>query len=146
MIAAGDPFQEFMGPADVTGAMHHARHDLLRRIIGPRFVTLRTPRVCGGCGSDAFAMVERHELADGQWRVLLRCGKCETWQELLVSSAAVQRLDSALRSGLGAIALDLQALDRDRMAAQVESFVEALARDLIDARDFASPSSSPATL
>jgi hypothetical protein len=55
---------------------------------------------------------------------------------MTISPAAADRLTATLDTGLIAIERDLEAVDRERMAAQVEAFAEALARDLIDPQDF----------
>ena len=55
---------------------------------------------------------------------------------MTISPGAADRLTATLDTGLIAIERDLEAVDRQRMAAQVEGFAEALARDLIDPQDF----------
>jgi hypothetical protein len=55
---------------------------------------------------------------------------------MVISVTAADRLVEALDTGLAAIARDLDAVDRERMTAEIETFSEALARDLIDAQDF----------
>ncbi len=115
--------------------------NLLQQIIAPRAEPI--PRadaaVCDDCGSDAVGLAACTEHTAGEWRVLLRCGRCGKWQALVINQAAADRLDAALDAGLWAIAGDLEALDRQRMAAQVEAFAVAMDRDLIDPEDFAFP-------
>jgi hypothetical protein len=121
--------------------MKDVRKDLLHRIIGPRIASSTTPdaSVCEACRSDAFALVEWGEHAADEWWVVLRCGECAGWQETVVSRAGADSLEAALDEGLEAIARDLEAVDRERLATQIQAFVVALERDLIDAGDFALP-------
>jgi hypothetical protein len=117
--------------------MEQPRNTLLHRIIGLRLSAAPASPVCEKCGSDAVAVSDWEEAIAGHWRVTLRCGECDRWQEMTIATAAADRLIAALDGGLAAIARDLEAVERERMAAQIEAFVEALARDLIDAQDFA---------
>ncbi len=132
------------GPV-VLGGMKRSHNLLLHQILRPRLVKLPPPDavVCDACRSDAVALAEWDRHADGQWWAVLRCGDCGTWHDMVISQAAADRLDNALDAGLMAIAQDLEAIDRERMAAQADAFAVALERDLIDAADFASPPRAP---
>lgn len=109
---------------------------LLQQIIRPRLVSLPADPVCTACRSDAIAVAECEPCGDRRWRLVVRCGACETWQTMLLSGTHTDRLFLTVERGFTAIERDLDAIDREQMAAQVEAFVEALARDLIDATDF----------
>jgi len=78
-----------------------------------------------------------HESDADHWQMLLRCAACETYRDVLVSNDVAKRYEEDLRRGMAEIAAALERSDRARMAVQVDSFVTALDRDLIDAADFA---------
>jgi hypothetical protein len=56
---------------------------------------------------------------------------------VVVDSADARRLNEALDRGYDAIERGAEQLRAERMTAWVDAFVAALARDLIDAADFA---------
>jgi hypothetical protein len=118
--------------------MSQTRDSVLHHIIGPRLVTapIADRVVCDDCGSDAVALSELSGHSDDRWWAVLRCGGCGRWYELAIDQAAADRLIAMLDVGLTAIARDLEAVDRERMATQVEAFATALELDLIDAGDF----------
>ena len=74
---------------------------------------------------------------DEHWWMFLRCGECGISREVSVTNADAERYEAALHSRASIISRALRKLEIDRMAAEVESFVTALHRDLIDAADFA---------
>jgi hypothetical protein len=69
--------------------------------------------------------------------MLLRCGECETWREVTVTNAIAQRFDVELDRRLDVIARTWNKIDRQRMAAEMETIIGALRRGLLDATDFA---------
>jgi hypothetical protein len=71
------------------------------------------------------------------WLIAMRCGDCGSWYELTVSNERAKQFDRELDVDQRAIRRGLEAMDRERMAAEIEGFVTALGRDLIDATDFA---------
>ena len=71
------------------------------------------------------------------WAIALRCGDCGRWSELVTTNEAAAMVEVALARDFDEMAAAAQRLDLERMAVQVEAFVTALDRDLIDAADFA---------
>ncbi len=120
--------------------MSHMRRNLLHHIIGPRPVSVPDPTasLCHACGSDAFVLADSCHAASDQWCVLMRCGDCGQWREIVASTRAMTRFAAAFDAGLAAIERDIRALELERMAGEVDVFVAALERDLIDASDFIS--------
>ena len=71
------------------------------------------------------------------WRILLRCGECETWREVMVTNEVARRYDDELNRRAAVVAASWERLDRERMIGEVESMTTALRLGLIDAADFA---------
>ena len=91
---------------------------------------------CRLCHADCVVPVCWEEADDEHWRILLRCAECDTYREVVVPDDVAKRYEGDLERGMAAIAKALERLDRARMALQVDTFVAALHRDLIDAADF----------
>jgi hypothetical protein len=72
--------------------------------------------------------------------MLLRCGACETFRDVIVVDAVAQAFERDIDRGTKEIRATAVRLDRDRMVAQADAFAVALQRDLIDAGDFAARS------
>jgi len=68
----------------------------------------------------------------------LRCGRCGTYCDVVVSDSDAQRYDRELSHGMTEIAAALEREERERMSAEMRVFIAALEHDLIDAGDFAS--------
>ena len=71
------------------------------------------------------------------WLIVMRCGDCGSRYEITVTNERAKRLDRELDLDQRAIRRVLDTLDRERMAAEIEDFVTALDRDLIDPADVA---------
>ena len=74
---------------------------------------------------------------DERWHMLLRCGACGTFRDVIAVDAVAHAYERDIDRGMREIGAALVRLDRDRMAAQADAFAAALQRDLIDAGDFA---------
>jgi DNA-directed RNA polymerase subunit RPC12/RpoP len=92
--------------------------------------------VCAECRSDFVHALERHREGDARWLMLLRCGRCGSRREVIVSDDLVLRFDADVARGLAVIAGAPTTLDHERMAEQADTFAAALQLDLIDAGDF----------
>jgi hypothetical protein len=92
---------------------------------------------CCACGAPYVHPVEWEDRGEETWWIHLRCGACETHRELVVPDAEASAYDEALGRQVAAIERAVDALDRERMAGQLETFVAALEHDLIDASSFA---------
>jgi hypothetical protein len=92
---------------------------------------------CVVCGRDFVNPVDWEPLEGGRWWMLLRCGECDTWRELTVTDEVAERYDAELDRRLDVLDGMLHRLDRQRMLGEVEGFVVALRRGLVDAADFA---------
>ena len=92
--------------------------------------------ICEKCGSGYVIPTDWKQQGEAGWWMRLCCGECTSVREVVVSDAVAQRYDERLDAGMAEIAVTLYRLDRDRMAAEVETFATALELDLLDAADF----------
>jgi hypothetical protein len=103
----------------------------------------RTPRPgsglhrCCACHGDFVVPLWRESLAGGRWRLLLRCGQCQRYRDVVVGEAVADALDRDVERGRAEIAASLDRSVHAQMVAELQVFVIALERDLIDATDFA---------
>jgi hypothetical protein len=93
--------------------------------------------LCGMCGRDFVNPVDWGPVGSGHWRLLLRCGECETWREVTVTNAVAQRYDVELQRRTHGLTAVLDGMDRERMLHEVQAMTIALELGLIDAADFA---------
>jgi flavoprotein len=92
---------------------------------------------CAMCSADFVNPVDWEPVGETQWWMLLRCGACNTWREVTVPNAVAARFDLELDRRLDVLTRTAERLERTRMAADVETMIEALRRGLVDAADFA---------
>ena len=88
------------------------------------------------CGRDFVNPVDWEPVGSEYWRILLRCGECETWREVVVTNAVARRFDVELDRRAAVLAASWERLDRQRMIGEVEAMTTALRLSLIDAADF----------
>jgi hypothetical protein len=93
--------------------------------------------LCALCHADCVVPVWWESEGDDRWRMLLRCGACDTYRDVIAPDDVADAYDRDLARGMREIRIALERLDRERMADQTDAFVAALQRDLIDAGDFA---------
>ncbi len=92
---------------------------------------------CGMCMSDFVNPVDWEPVGETHWWMLLRCGACDTWREATVTNDIASRYDLELDRRMELIVRALERIDTRRMAADVETMIQALRRGLVDAADFA---------
>ena len=119
------------------------RRSLLHRL-DRWFERLGSPRdraagleTCPVCRRDFVNPVDWEAVDEATWWMLLRCGECDTWREVTVANDTAMRYDVELDRRADAITRAAQRLESQQMAAEVETLITALQRDLIDAADFA---------
>jgi hypothetical protein len=94
-------------------------------------------QACERCHS-AFVCPIEWDPADGEhWLITTRCGQCGVWQRLTLTNAQAAAWDLQLDAQTQPIQRAARRLDSERMAAEADAFIAALAHDLIDAADFA---------
>jgi hypothetical protein len=92
---------------------------------------------CALCRDDYVVPVWWETAGEDHWHMLLRCGECGTYRDLVVENAVAKAFEQDLDRGAAPLRTTLEALDRERMAVQTDAFIAALRCDLIDAGDFA---------
>jgi len=92
---------------------------------------------CGMCGADFVNPVDWEPVGETHWWMLLRCGACDTWREATVTNEIASRYDLELDRRMEILVVALERIDSRRMAADVETMIQALRRGLVDAADFA---------
>ena len=109
-----------------------------RRIIGAaRPAPVTGLHECPECRSDMVYPVHWHSIDAERWAMDLRCGECGAERKVVASNAQAADFDSALNERQHRLERALERVEARRMAEDVDAFVEALQRDLIDAADFA---------
>lgn len=94
---------------------------------------------CAACGSPFVCPIEWEADGPDHWLIQLHCGGCDVWRDVRATNAEAKAFDLELDRGLAQIERALAEIDQARMREQVDAFTAALARDLIDPADFASP-------
>ena len=97
-------------------------------------------QLCLMCGSHYMVPVESRGLGDGGCVLTLRCGECGVWRIAVAPPGAARAFARALEEDLASIRDAIERLDRERMAAEANAFIAALALGLVDAGDFRTPS------
>jgi hypothetical protein len=92
---------------------------------------------CPACRSDAVAVVTLHEHGRDHWWLQLRCGECGAWRVTVLDEQGVERFQRDYEAHVTEIEKAAEQLDRARLELEADVFAQALARDLIDAADFA---------
>src|SRR5688500_19386934 len=93
-------------------------------------------RTCPACRSRLACPIAWEPHDDSHWDIDLRCGDCEHRWQLVIDDRRAARYDVELDDDLAFMKRTLRRLELDRMAAEVETFVSALARDLIEPADY----------
>ena len=96
----------------------------------------RAPLVCTRCGADALCPIEWVTFGDDAWLMWMRCGECGRPHEAIVDNVSAAAIDVEMDRQQDWIARYAEAMSIDRMRDEIETFVAALRRDLIDACDF----------
>ena len=92
--------------------------------------------VCPACGGELVQPVEWAPVGTALWRVDLRCPECEWRDNRIHDQKTMDRYDEVLDDGTEALLDDLTQLSRAIMEEEIDRFVDALDRDLIQPEDF----------
>ena len=97
----------------------------------------RLLHICPQCGSKLVQPIcWQQEGSRSHWRVWRRCPECEWTSEAVHDVDAIDAYDEQLDRGSLELADGLRALELSNMTEMAESFIQALAGDLITADDF----------
>ena len=109
----------------------------LRRSGGrERVETTRGLEQCPACGEEFVHPVTWTESGPADWWLLLRCGACDSWRDVVASNHAVAAFDRLLDEHMHMIRTAAEKLARESLAAQADTFRAALRLDLLTADDF----------
>jgi hypothetical protein len=93
-------------------------------------------RRCPACRSRLVCPIAWQEDGDEHWSIDLHCGECaHRWIEVIHNKRAAH-YDIQLDRDEHILRQSLRKLERERMAADIEVFADALARDLVGPADF----------
>jgi len=92
---------------------------------------------CAVCRADFVVPVMVEAVDDAHWHIVLRCGECQTYRDVVVTNGVAERYERDWERGVEEIAAAYRRVERERMVADLEVLIGALERDLIDAADFA---------
>jgi hypothetical protein len=92
--------------------------------------------VCPKCGAGFVYPVTWTESGPADWWLLLRCGGCGTWRDVVASNHVVAAFDRMLDKQMDVIRAAAERLAREGLAAQAETLSAALRLDLLGADDF----------
>jgi hypothetical protein len=93
--------------------------------------------ICSVCRADFVVPVTVEAVEGARWHLLLRCGECQTYRDVVVTKGAAERYEADWERGVADVAAEHERVEHERMATDVEILIVALERDLIDAADFA---------
>jgi hypothetical protein len=93
--------------------------------------------VCLVCSRDFVQPLDWDPRGEDRWWMFLRCAECGVSREVTVTNAEAERYETALHGRASLLSAAARRLEAERMADEVDLFVQALERDLIDAADFA---------
>jgi len=92
--------------------------------------------LCPMCGEGFVYPITWAESGPADWWLLLRCGGCDTWRDVVASNHAVAAFDRVLDRATDVIRAAAERLERESFVAQAETFGAALRLDLLGADDF----------
>jgi hypothetical protein len=114
----------------------HAQHDQRPAPIARPPLPRHDLHVCPECAGELVHPTDWEPAGRERWRVELRCPECEWLGSGVHDQKTMDRFDEALDHGTEALLDDLSQLSRAIMEEEVDRFVDALRRDLIQPEDF----------
>jgi uncharacterized Zn finger protein len=91
---------------------------------------------CPRCSEEFVYPVTWTESGPGDWWLLLRCGACGAWRDVIASNDAVDAFDRLLDEHVHMIRTVAERLAREALLAQADILRAALRLDLLTADDF----------
>jgi hypothetical protein len=109
---------------------------LLNRIRTSRLDAGSALHLCRECCEPFVYPTNWAESGPDRWWLLLRCGSCDTWRDVVAINEEVADFDRVLDEGIASITADADQLDHERLAGEADTLRKALALDLFTAEDF----------
>jgi hypothetical protein len=116
--------------------MSRFRRWLRRRERRERAGNVAHLHLCGECGEGFVYPVTWAESGPADWWLLLRCGGCGTWRDVVASNQAVAAFDRVLDEDVDMIRTTVERLERESLKAEAETLGTALRLDPLGADDF----------
>lgn len=91
---------------------------------------------CPLCKSNLVYPVERSQVNDAEWKVLMLCPNCLCKREMVVDRETVRELLKTARVGRESLMKELDSMQKKNMEVEAEKFISALNRDHILPIDF----------
>jgi hypothetical protein len=91
---------------------------------------------CPRCSEEFVYPVTWTESGPADWWLLLRCGACGAWRDVIASNQAVEAFDRLLDEHVRVIRTAAERLARESLSAQADILRAALRLDLLTADDF----------
>ena len=91
---------------------------------------------CPRCGEEFVYPVTWTESGPADWWLLLRCGACGAWRDVIASNQAVEAFDRLLDDQVRMIRTAAERIAREALSAQADTLGAALRLDLLTADDF----------
>jgi hypothetical protein len=98
--------------------------------------TMKPLELCPDCGEGFVYPVTWTESGPAEWWLLLRCGGCGAWRDVVATNHAVAAFDRALDEATKVITRAAERLAREALSRQAETLGVALRLDLLTADDF----------
>jgi len=97
-----------------------------------------TPQLecCPACSCEMVHPLDWREAECDAWELELRCPNCGWCERGVYAQEVVERYDAVLNEGTDTLIEALEKASRENMEADIERFVQALERDLIEPFDF----------
>jgi hypothetical protein len=92
--------------------------------------------LCPSCREGFVYPVTWTESGPADWWLLLRCGGCGMWRDVVASNHVVAAFDRLLDRQMDVIRAAAERLARESLSAQADAFGAALRLDLLSADDF----------
>lgn len=109
---------------------------LCRREQRVRAVNTTDLHRCGECGEGFVYPVTWTESGPADWWLLLRCGACGAWRDVVASNQVVAEFDRALDDDMDRMRIAAERLERESFRAEADTLGTALRLDLLGADDF----------
>jgi hypothetical protein len=91
---------------------------------------------CGECREAFVYPVTWTESGPADWWLLLRCGACGAWRDVVASNQVVAEFDRTLDDDMDRIRIAADRLERESFRAVADTIGTALRLDLLGADDF----------
>ncbi len=92
--------------------------------------------VCAACSSPLVQLTAFEDAGDRHWHLTLRCPECWATSWCTVPDEACAKLDHELDRGVAILLADLDEVQREIMAGEIDTFVAALNAGFVLPEDF----------